>query len=276
MGEHRPWSQRAVSAVADTPDFSAVHRIEGGDRARAGNHNLRATCDGDEEWCAEGKLHLRRKITRYFPQGFSGECVERHDEGRGCALGDIDQAITGQNRRAAVAGDRVEAESVVAPDNFTRAVEAGGPVVTEVNVEPLAVHEGSRTRGGVDLMQRLRGRAGRGEHLGVPRDASSRGVEAEDVEPGGQLAPRHGGGRQKNLPVTHDGGRPAGAGHRLFPTDIVRGRPLERQSHGGAQTLPARTAKLGPVPGRRRSGEGGDRRETEESEGEQFLHAAVL
>ena len=81
----------------------------------------------------------------------------------------------------------------------------------------------------------------------VPHDAAVLRVDAERAERNVARLGGAGGGREIDLAVDQHGRRPAAAGNRLLPGDVLRRAPLDGNVRRGRNPVARRPAKLRPI-----------------------------
>src|SRR5205085_3741119 len=77
-----------------------------------------------------------------LPEQLAGLALQGHDDLLIAAVRAEHESVADQDRRAAVAVDRAVLQLGVAPEDLAGEVEAGGPLMAEVDVQPLAVGHG--------------------------------------------------------------------------------------------------------------------------------------
>ena len=179
-----------------------------------------------------------------LPSFRAGPLVERHHECRVAAVAVEDQQVLVQRRRPAVAVLRFVREPL-SPHDLAGGGERRGSVRAEVHVDPIAFDD--RRRRGVGILRVEQVAAGEAEHLDVDDLTAAGRVEGERTQRGRVAVDDRRG--EPDPAVGDDRRRPAGAGHRRLPADVLRFTPFERQPGLARQALPGRTAELRPVLG---------------------------
>src|SRR5262249_772931 len=148
--------------------------------------------------------------------------IERDDKLNIAAVAAKDEGILCKNRRAAVAVDRSVTNIVVLPDDFPVEIEAGRPLVAEVDEEPFAVGE-RRGAGVAVFIVRLWGGSRLAEDFRLPQRLAVLGIETNRLKRKlVWLAAGRGNGRSEiDLSLLHNWRRPAMPRNRLLPRDIL-------------------------------------------------------
>src|SRR5262249_27818095 len=248
----RPRDHR-VALVAHLPDLFPRGRVVGDDGVRAGTYHLLLPLDVDQERRAEAELLDGVAGLAVGPPDLpAGGGVEGDDELLVAAVAAEDQLVVGQDRRAAVAVDRLGIPLVVLPHHLAAQVQARRPHVAEVDVEPLTADQRRRAGVAVFLMDARRFLGVFPEQLLLPEQPAVLDAQGE----GGQRQVRDvgdgNGGGQEHLTIDNDRRRPAGAGHFLLPNNVFGLAPFERQGAILDQALPRGAPELRPTRRSRR------------------------
>ena len=186
---------------------------------------------------------------RHFPAHLAGVAIERDDERRLAAVAAEDQEIVDEYRRAARAVLGRIGELGLLPEDVARQVEGGRAHVTEVDVDAVAVDDRRAARQAV-LLVHLLGDFGIGaDRFDVPENLAVGRVDAEHAERDVAGFGGAGGRGEIELAVDEHGRRPAAAGNRLLPSDILRRAPFDGHVGRRGDAIARRAAELGPVGG---------------------------
>src|SRR5207244_5812199 len=116
------------------------------------------------------------------PEHGSLGAVQRDHEGLVGTVAAKDQGAVGEDGRAAVTVNRLVMDVAVRPDQMAFPIQASGSLVSEVDIEPLTVRQGSRAGVAVFAVDARGLRPVLAKDLSVPDCLSRLGIEAESAK----------------------------------------------------------------------------------------------
>src|SRR5439155_3570617 len=205
----------------------------------------------DQERGAKRKLLQGLGIPSGLPEHGSLGAVQGDHERLVGTVAAKHQGAVGEDRRAAVAVNRLVMDIAVRPDQCAFPLQACGALVSEVDIEPLTVRQGSRAGVAVLAVDARRLRPVLSKDLSVPDGLSCLGIEAKSTQ--GLIALvalLHRDGRsQVNEPAADNGRGPAFSRNWFSPGDVLGRAPVDWIMPLGSDPLAGRSAKLRPVVG---------------------------
>ena len=245
VGEHRLRDHRVSPRVLHAPKFFTRLRVERHHDAAARGDELFLPTRREEQRRREREWLHDVQVSRRLPRDLPGLPVERDDRLLVRPVDIEDELVAGQNRRAAVAVNRVVLERLLRPDfaSILRA-QARGPHVAEVNEDVVAIDHGRRA--GVAVLRLNRRRFGiLLEDLHVPDHVAGLRIETHRAQR--MVLPLRHRRREVDLPVRDDRRRPPESRNLLPPGHVLRLAPLGRELRGVGMPVTGRPAKLRPI-----------------------------
>ena len=177
MPKHRARHNGITFSVADPPHFTTVLRIISIDGSAARANYLAATIDVDQKRSAERKLLLCVETEHRFPEDLASLLVQRRHKRIAGAVATKNERFTRHNWGAAAAVDGRIFQARIAPKHFAIQVEACRALVSEMDIEPVRLH--NRRRTGVAILIVNVSGTRMEENFGIPKNLAATCVETE-------------------------------------------------------------------------------------------------